>query len=309
MSHFILEEAPIRRYQHADWDSDRWTGFKTRAGDIYVCTCYKSGTTWTQMIAALLVFQTPNLPAPLNELSPWVDLVSSSKKEMHAILAAQPYRRILKTHTPLDGLHWHPESRYLFVARDPRDVFISMMNHQENIDTEIERAMAAEMGKTKIVMDMLAATEEERLRDWLTKGFFEWERDGYPYWSVLHHGETFWKHKDKENILLLHFSQMKEDLNGNMRQIAKFLNIEVNEKIFPSLVKAAGFEAMKKNANNLAPGADFKLWRNNTKFFSSGTSGQWKSRWSEANLERFNELCKHYQKDYIEWLLSGGFKS
>ena len=117
---------------------------------------------------------------------------------MHAILAAQPYRRILKTHTPLDGLHWHPESRYLFVARDPRDVFISMMNHQENIDTEIERAMAAEMGKTKIVMDMLAATEEERLRDWLTKGFFEWERDGYPYWSVLQHGETFWKHKDKQ---------------------------------------------------------------------------------------------------------------
>lgn len=131
--------------------------------------------------------------------------------------------------------------------------------------------MAAEMGKTKIVMDMLAATEEERLRDWLTKGFFEWERDGYPYWSVLHHGETFWKHKDKENILLLHFSQMKEDLNGNMSQIAKFLNIEVNEKFFPSLVKAAGFEAMKKNANNLALGADFKLWRNNTKFFSSGT--------------------------------------
>jgi len=38
-------------------------------------------------------------------------------------------------------------------------------------------------------------------------------------------------------------------------------------------------------------------------------SGQWKSRWSEANLERFNELFKHYQKDYIEWLLSGGFKS
>jgi hypothetical protein len=36
-------------------------------------------------------------------------------------------------------------------------------------------------------------------------------------------------------------------------------------------VKAAGFEAMKKNANNLALGADFKLWRNNTKFFSSGT--------------------------------------
>ena len=124
MTAFNLEDAPIHRYQHVDWDSDRWRGLAPRAGDIYICTCYKSGTTWTQMIAALLVFQTPDLPAPLNELSPWVDLVTDSKEAAHARLAAQTHRRILKTHTPLDGLTWHADAKYLFVARDPRDVFI-----------------------------------------------------------------------------------------------------------------------------------------------------------------------------------------
>jgi len=303
---FELEEAPRHRYAHLDWDSARWEGFQARDGDIYICTCYKSGTTWTQMIAALLVFQSPDLPAPLNELSPWVDLVTDTKEEMHARLAAQTHRRILKTHTPLDGLTWHPSARYLFVARDPRDVFVSMMNHQANADVEVERALAAEMGQTRTVTDMLADTEEARLETWLTRGYFPWERDGYPYWSALHHGETFWQHRDQPNILLLHYAQMKADLPAEMRRIARFLDIEIDEAVFPSLVEAAGFEAMKKKANDLAPGADAKLWKDNAQFFSKGTSGQWRARWSDANLARLQTLCASYPEDYIGWLLSGG---
>ena len=53
-----------RRYQHPFFDSARWNGFAPRAGDMVVCTSYKSGTTWTQMICALLVHQTPNCPSP-----------------------------------------------------------------------------------------------------------------------------------------------------------------------------------------------------------------------------------------------------
>ena len=70
MSEFALMDTPVRRYQHIDWDSERWTGFEPRAGDIYICTCYKSGTTWAQMIAALLVYQTSDLPAPLRAFGP-----------------------------------------------------------------------------------------------------------------------------------------------------------------------------------------------------------------------------------------------
>ena len=303
---FDLEAAPLRRYQHLDWDSGRWDGFESRAGDIYVCTCYKSGTTWMQMIAALLVFQTVDLPAPLNELSPWVDLVTDGTEAMQSRLAHQSHRRILKTHTPLDGLTWHPDARYLFVARDPRDVFVSMMNHQANTDVGVERALAAEMGQTQTVTDMLAETEEDRLRDWLTKGFFDWERDGYPYWSALHHGETFWQHRDRGNILFLHYTRLKADLDGQMRRIAAFLNIAIDEKVFPDLVEAASFASMKNKADDLAPSADANLWKSNGQFFSKGTSGQWRDRWSAANLTRFEALCATYPEDYIDWLLSGG---
>ena len=303
MSGFNLEDAPIRRYQHLDWDSGRWTGFKPRSGDIYICTCYKSGTTWTQMIVALLVFQELDFPLPLNELSPWIDLVTDSIEEMHKRLSAQRYRRILKTHTPLDGLKWHADARYLFVGRDPRDVFVSMMNHQDNTDVYVERKLAAEMGNKITITDLLADTEEERLKDWLTRGYFEWDKDGYPYWSLFHHGETFWQHRNQENILVLHYGEMKCDLDREMRKIAAHLAIEINEEVFPSLVEAARFASMKPNAEDLAPAAEANLWKNNSEFFANGTNGQWQDRWSKANLQRLDALSHKYSSDYMEWLL------
>ena len=300
---FKLEDAPVRHYQHLDWDSRRWDGFVSRPNDVYVCTCYKAGTTWTQMMVALLVFQSTEFPSPLNQLSPWVDLVTDSTKEMHERLSAQCHRRILKTHTPLDGLHWHADARYIFVGRDPRDVFISMMNHQDNTDLKMEKELSLAMGNDVTFTDLLASTEEKRLEDWLTKGFFEWENDGYPYWSFFYHGETFWQHRHRENILMLHYDEMKNDLSREMRKIAKHLDIEINEKNFPKLVEAASFKEMKRKADDLAPVADAKLWKNNKQFFANGSSGQWQKRWSKDNLARFNDLCGHYSSEYITWLL------
>ena len=56
--------------------TDRWVDFVPRKDDIFVCTSYKAGTTWTQTICALLVFQDPKLPGTLSDLSPWVEVVT-----------------------------------------------------------------------------------------------------------------------------------------------------------------------------------------------------------------------------------------
>ena len=69
--------AAPRRYRSPDEDSGRWSLFTPRPGDIVISTRSKSGTTWLQMICALLVFQTPDLPAPLARLSPWRVLLAS----------------------------------------------------------------------------------------------------------------------------------------------------------------------------------------------------------------------------------------
>ena len=64
----------VRRYQATVYDSNRWDGFELRCGDIIISTPPKCGTTWTQMICALLILQEPALRLPLDTLSPWIDM-------------------------------------------------------------------------------------------------------------------------------------------------------------------------------------------------------------------------------------------
>ena len=100
-------------------------GFPFRDGDIVISTRSKHGTTWVQMICALLVFREADLPAPLPDLSPWLDWVGEPRDEVVARLEAQGHRRFVKTHTPLDGLPLDPRATYVVVARHPLDAAVS----------------------------------------------------------------------------------------------------------------------------------------------------------------------------------------
>ena len=51
----------------------------------------------------------------------------------------------------------------------------------------------------------------------------------------------------RPNVLFVHFNDLKTDLSGEMRRIANFLGISVNEDIWPELVAAAGFTAMRRD--------------------------------------------------------------
>jgi aryl sulfotransferase len=132
--------APFR-YQSPDEDSARWLGFPFRDGDIVISARPKTGTTWVQMICALLIFQTTKLPAPLWHLSPWLDHRISPQAEVHARLAAQQHRRFIKTHTPLDGIPLDPRVTYIVMARHPLDMFVSLYHQDDNIN----RALAQQL--------------------------------------------------------------------------------------------------------------------------------------------------------------------
>jgi hypothetical protein len=54
----------MREYLSVSADSRRWDAFALREGDVVISTPAKCGTTWTQMLVALLVFDGPDLPAP-----------------------------------------------------------------------------------------------------------------------------------------------------------------------------------------------------------------------------------------------------
>ena len=302
MEKLDLSALPLRHYEHRAWDTARWQGFEPQRGDILVCTPYKAGTTWMQMICALLVFQRSELHLPLAEISPWLELRSVPARETHAVYAAQSHRRIIKTHTPLDGLPWFPEATYICVQRDPRDIFVSMLNHMQNGNPDADTMFDREARESPDEPEVLPEDPNEFFRMWLTQGSFPWESDGKPYWSVFRHGALFWAHRDEPNILIFHYRDLKADLEAEMRRIAVALGIEIPEGAWPDLVAAARFERMKKNADRTAPDTNFNMWKDNSQFFNKGTSGQWQGVLSAESLALLGRVTATYPADFIDWL-------
>src|ERR1700722_1052014 len=136
-----MTKQELLRYRTTIFDSDRWRSFEFRPGDIVISTPSKCGTTWIQMICALLIFQSPPITTPLSVVSPWLDMLSRARRDVLADLEGQRHRRFIKTHTPLDGLPIDRSVTYICVGRDPRDVALSMDNHMANL--RFDRLMAA----------------------------------------------------------------------------------------------------------------------------------------------------------------------
>jgi Sulfotransferase domain len=99
----MLVQTAQREYRTWIFDSRRWRHYRPRPDDIVIATYPKCGTTWTQRIVGLLVFQTPE-PKPM-QISTWIDRQFPQPIEaVVATIEAQEHRRFLKLHVPLDGL-------------------------------------------------------------------------------------------------------------------------------------------------------------------------------------------------------------
>ena len=290
--------APPIRYQSSDEDSGRWIGFPFRAGDIVISTRSKSGTTWMQMICALLIFQTPDLPAPLRELSPWLDWLVNRKDEVWARLEAQTHRRFIKTHTPLDGIPIVPEVTYIVVARHPLDMAVSLYHQGDNLDRARMRELAGlpplpEQGPRPNLHDWLVQWIEADTRP-------EGDMDSLP--GVMHHLSDAWARRNEPNVVLVHYDDLQADLDGQMRMLAARLGVEVDESMWPSLVKAATFDEMQSRADDLTPDVG-GIFKDRSRFFRTGKSGTASALLSAEELDHYRaRLRAQCASETMEWL-------
>ena len=94
-----------------------------------------------------------------------------------------------------------------------------------------------------------------------------------------------------------------------MRRIADVLGITVDETAWATLVRAAGFEAMRSRADELVPEVHVPgVWHDNQKFFHSGTNGQWRTLLSGTDLGRYQQRLDELgiAPDFRAWLHHGG---
>jgi len=294
----------VHTYTTGAYDSARWDGFKPRRGDIVVATPIKSGTTWTQMICALLVHQSSEPPEPLTRLSRWLDRHSDPIDELLAHFEAQPYRRIIKTHTPLDGLPYYDEVSYVFCGRDPRDVFLSMCDHMANLSEASMADIARRAGLSE--PPPVPENPNELFPLWLTLGEQPWMHDGFPFGSVLDLTRTYWDFRRLPNLIFLHYADLTLRLDEEMRRLSAFLGISVDDAKWPRLVEAATFQSMKEKAVDVAPGAHLGEWKEPSDFFRMARMGQWRDVLTTENQKLYERLTRERLDPELKtWLERG----
>ena len=277
-------------YRSRLMDSRRWEHFVPRDGDIVISTSYKAGTTWLQGICSALVFQAPEPPLPQDQLSPWLDALFAPLDVVLEGLEGLTSRRYIKTHLPLDGLIYHENVKYIVVGRDGRDVFMSMWNHWNNMQPAFIDQLNDAPGTSGPMLPHPPSDLRAAFDEWLAKGSFAWETDGYPFWSHLHHARTWWDHRHLDNVCHVHYADLIADLDGEMRRISAYLDIPVNEAIWPDLVRAVTFQEMKAKATKMAPGATHGAWKDTASFFHQGTNRRWEGRLTAEQSARYEKL-------------------
>ncbi len=256
-----------REMHNHHFDSTIWNDFRFRDDDVIISTYAKSGTTWVQQIVGQILFG-PDPELAVSELSPWVDLRVPPKDIKLPAIEAQKHRRFLKTHLPVDALVFSPKAKYIFIGRDGRDVVWSMYNHHANANSLWYEALNDTPGRVGPPIERPPSDIKQYFRDWLDK-------DGHPFWPFWENIRSWWDIRGLPNVKVLHFAELKRDMAEMMREIAEFLEVEVNQEDWPQIELFCSFDWMKANATKATPlGGDF--WDAGAEtFINKGTNGRW----------------------------------
>jgi hypothetical protein len=106
--------------------------------------------------------------------------------------------------------------------------------------------------------------------------------------STLDHVQSFWDVRHVDRTVLLHYDDLKADLEGQMRSLADRLGIDVPAQQWPSLVRAASFEEVRGRASMSVP--ETGVFTDDTAFFMKARRGEWREILdNEQDLRRYHE--------------------
>ena len=249
------------------FETSRWEHVKLRPDDIVIATWAKSGTTLTQqMVGQLLTGGEDGVAA--TTVSPWVDVrFLMPLPVMAEMLEAQTGRRFLKTHLPFEAVPFCPQMKYVYIGRDARDVLWSAHDHASSFTEAAWNAVNGSDGpwpKWSPVDPDVRAYYLHWLETDETPGFHD-----LSFWDNV---RSWWDQRHRPNLLLLHYTRLIADMEGEMRRLAAFLDVEVDEARLPTMLDHCSMNYMREGMRgsqlevNFAEGAD--------SFINKGVNGR-----------------------------------
>ncbi len=185
------------------------SSFQPRSSDIIISPYAKCGTTWLQQITHGLRTRGSMDFDEISAVTPWIDIAHDVGWDLEAPQIAEP--RVFKNHTS-----WHDTpkgGRYIVSFRHYRDALLSFYRFFEGFYFE----------KGTITL--------EELTKW------RWPQDSLEEAGYWHHLNSWLEQRDNKDVLLLCYENMRADLEGTVRLIANFMNIDLDDDLLAIVVR------------------------------------------------------------------------
>ena len=240
--------------------------YQAQARDTFIVTYPKCGTTWTQHIVWMLSHDGKPLPLDKNinlEVPHLEEVGSDFVKSL-----SEP--RFIKTHLTYDLNPYNPDSKYIYIARNPFDCAVSFYYHTQGFIKHYDFA--------------------EGTFDDFFECFINGEVDCGDYFDNL---LSWVQHKNDQNVLFLTYESMKNNPKINIIAIAKFLGDNYVEKvqntqILESILHHTSFTSMSKNQSRWSSQRPVNM----TPFIRKGKVGDWKSHFSVSQTQRLSQKLR-----------------
>jgi len=201
-------------------------GFAPRPTDVFVTTYPKCGTTWVTQICHSLRSGGDMDFKEITEVCPWDVMALDCGEDLDAQHVANP--RVWKSHEPFWAIaknRDHP-AKYIHVARNPLDAFISFYHFLPNY-------MVIPEGK--ITMEGFA------------NSVFAGVSNSGQIWDYF----MSWLNADATvcRVMWVFYEDLKEDLETEIKRIAEFMEIELDNDLLDTVKHHSSFEFMRDHAN------------------------------------------------------------
>jgi hypothetical protein len=200
---------------------------RTRPGDICYSSYPKSGSTWLAYILVLITNQgrIPSNRKTLRDCLQWVEsswTYPRSSDELEAL----PSPRIFKSHMPygmaLGGDPATNPCKYIYVARNPKDVAVSYFFFEREKSWSGHYA-----GSWDHWLDMFREGRAQR-------------------GSWFDHVLSWWEHRHLPNVLFLRYEDLRSNFMQELGRIVAFLDTRLDDEGLERIADMATFDKMKK---------------------------------------------------------------
>jgi len=237
-----------------------------RPEDVFVATQMKCGTTWMQQIVYEAVCRGKgNLGDDghrhMYATSPWIESNGSVSMQDAPLVGERP-TRVIKTHLPAAICPYGAEARYVYVLRHPVSCFASCVDF-----------VRAGLGPV--------APDRAGLLDWFCSEDMWWGP-----WPD--HADGWWRWRERDNVLFLHYEEMRQDLSNAVQQVSDFLGLGLDASEHAAVTEKSEYRWMKEREEWFEMHAP-TIFSVRGAFFNSGAGDRFKDATPEetARIQRF----------------------